>query len=97
VHYVLIVSNISNVTVARLHEGKAGATGPTILTLFGGPTKSGVFTGVLAQGTLTAADLGGPLKGKSVQDLVTLMKAGSVYLNVGTTAHVLGEIRGQVK
>jgi len=97
VHYVLAVSKITGLTVARLHEGRAGATGATIITLYGGPTKSGVFSGTLTQGSFTADKLGGPLKGKTVSDLVALIKAGSVYLNVGTSSHPGGEIRGQLK
>jgi hypothetical protein len=97
VHYVLTVSNITNLTLARLHEGKAGATGTTILTLYGGPTRSDVFSGVVTQGSFTAAQLGGSLRGKTVADFIALVKAGSVYLNVGTSSHPLGEIRGQLK
>jgi len=97
VRYVLSVSKISNLTLARLREGKAGASGTTILTIYGGPTRSDVFSGVVTQGSFTAEDFVGPLRGKSLADFVALVRAGSVYLNVGTTAHVLGEIRGQVK
>lgn len=97
VHYVLKVSAITNVTVARLHEGKAGATGATLLTVYGGPTKSGDFSGTLTQGSFAAAKLEGPLKGKTIADFVALVKAGGVYLNVGTSAHPRGEIRGQLK
>lgn len=97
VKYVLKVSNLTDATVARLHEGKAGASGPTIITLYGGPPKSGDFSGVLAQGTFAAAELQGPLQGKKVADLEALIKSGRVYLNVGSNAHIYGEIRGQVK
>ena len=97
VDYVLTVSNITSVTVARLHEGNAGSAGPTIFTIYHGPTKTGSFSGTLAQGSYTAADLLGPLAGKTVTDLVTLIKAGSVYLNVGSSANIHGEIRGQLK
>jgi hypothetical protein len=97
VKYVLKVTTITDVTVARLHEGKAGASGPTIITLYAGPPKSGEFSGVLAQGTFRAAELQGPLQGKNVADLEALIKSGRVYLNVGTGAHIYGEIRGQVK
>jgi hypothetical protein len=96
-HYLLGVSKITDVTVARLHEGKAGTSGAMILTLYGGPTRRGVFSGVLAQGSFTAANLQGPLKGKKVSDLVALIKSGKVYLNAGTSVHHEGEIRGQVK
>jgi hypothetical protein len=97
VKYLLTVSKITDLTVARLHEGKAGASGPTIFTIYGGPGKSGVYSGIIAQGTFTAADLQGPLQGKRVTDFVALIKSGQVYLNVGSSAHVQGEIRGQVK
>jgi hypothetical protein len=97
VAYVLNVSAITNLTVARLHEGQAGASGATILTIYAGASKSGLFSGTLTQGSFTAAKLEGPLKGKTIADFLALAKAGSVYLNVGTTSHLLGEIRGQLK
>jgi hypothetical protein len=97
VHYALVVSKIRDIIAARLHEGRAGATGATIITLYAGPTKSGVFTGTLAQGSFTAAKLEGPFKGKTIADFVALIEAGSLYLNVGTSDHPGGEIRGQLK
>jgi len=97
VHYVLKLNKLSNVTVARLHEGAAGATGSSLATLFSGPTKTGVFTGVLAQGSFTAKSLTGTLKGKKVADLVALIGSGKVYVNVGTSTHTNGALRGQVR
>ena len=97
VHYILSVSKITDLTVARLHGGKAGTTGSVTLTLYGGPSKSGVFSGVLIQGNFTGADFTGPLQGKTMADFLTLVKSGSIYLNVGTSAHILGEISGQLK
>jgi hypothetical protein len=97
VHYDLRVSGITDLTVARLHEGGAGATGTTIITLYGGPTRTGLFSGILTQGSFTASQFVGPLKGKTIADFVALMKSGKVYLNVGTSAHITGEIRGQLK
>ena len=95
--YTLTVTKLNSAVVARLHEGKVGARGSVIATLFAGPRKKGVFTGVLAQGALKAADLGGPLKGHSLAELTALIKAGDVYLNVGTTAHPSGELRGRLR
>lgn len=97
VHYVLKLTDITNVTVARLREGKAGATGTILLTVYGGPTKSGTFSGTLTQGSFAAGKLEGALKGKTIADFVALVKAGAVYLNVGTSAHPKGEIRGQLE
>ena len=97
VAYVVLVDNINNVTLVKIHEGKAGATGAAIATLFGGPTKSGSLSGVLSRGSLTAADLVGPLKGKTIADFLKLVTSGQLYVNVGTTTHPSGEIRGQIK
>jgi hypothetical protein len=97
VHYVISVSKITDLTVARLHEVKAGTMGATILTLSSGPTRTGLFSGVLVQGNFTASEFVGPLQGKTISDLVALLKTDSIYLNVGTSAHILGEIRGQLK
>ena len=97
VDYVLKVNGIISLTVARLHEGKIGATGATIFTIYGGPTKSGLYTGTIAQGSFTADDLAGPLKGQTIDDLVGLIETDSVYLNVGSEAHPDGEIRGQLQ
>ena len=97
VGYVLQVNSIIDFSVARLHEGKVGSSGATIFTVYNGSTKSGPYTGPIAKGSFTAADLVGPLKGKTIDDLVGLIEAKSVYLNVGTEAHSDGEIRGQLQ
>jgi hypothetical protein len=95
--FTLEVTNISGVTLARLRQGAAGTSGPVVATIYGGPTKSGIFTGELASGTLKAADLSGPLAGKTIADLVGLITTGQIYVNVGTTKNTNGEIRGQVE
>jgi hypothetical protein len=95
--YVIRVRGINDPTVARLHVSTAGANGPTIATLFAGPARNGTFTGALASGTLRATSLGGPLAGKKLADLVGLIKAGRVYVLLGTTRHLTGEVRGEIK
>ena len=94
VSYVLSVKSLEDLTVARLHQGKAGQVGSSIATLYPGPAKSGAFTGLLKTGSLTASAFTGPLAGKTMSDLVTLLNAGSVYVNIGTSAHRSGELRG---
>jgi outer membrane lipoprotein-sorting protein len=96
VDYVITITKLTNVTVARLRGGKPGASTGVIVTLRDGPTKTGTFTGVLAEGSFTAKDLDGPLKGKSVADLVALIESGNVFLNVGNSSHKSGAICGQV-
>ena len=96
--YNITVKNIKDVTAAHLHMGKKTSTeGPVIAALFLGPKKGGQFSGTLAQGTISDKDLQGPLAGKTVDDLVALINSGDVYVNVHTTKHPAGEIRGEVK
>lgn len=48
-------------------------------------------------GTITSADLKGPLSGKQVFDLIRLIQDGKAYVNVHTDQNPNGEIRGQLK
>ncbi|MGI5939249.1 MAG: CHRD domain-containing protein [Thermoleophilia bacterium] len=95
--YALNVSNLDSLTKARLHEGTPGADGGTILTIYDGPTRKDVFTGTAAEGAIREVNFEGPLKGKKIADLETLIKGGSVWLNVGTVDHRAGEICGQLE
>jgi hypothetical protein len=95
--FVISVSGLTNPSVARIHEGKAGSAGAVVLTLFSGPTKTGVYSGELGSGSVKASALAGALKGKSLADLVALIKAANAYISVGTTSHPNGAIRGQLK
>lgn len=97
-NYKVSVKDIENVTAAHLHAGRKAATeGPVIAPLFSGPRKAGVFSGMLAEGTITDKDLRGPLSGKTVQDLAKMINSGDVYVNVHTEKFPEGEIRGHVK
>src|SRR5258708_10948620 len=100
-HYTLSVVDIENATMAHIHIGHAGEEGPIAVWLYPSNSsdvvKKGKFTGVLAQGTITAANLIGPLQGTSLENLVSDIKAGDAYVNVHSTAHPGGEIRGQLK
>jgi hypothetical protein len=99
--YTLSVVDTSDITMAHIHIAGAGQNGPVAAWLYPSQphaeTKPGKFTGVLASGTITAADLAGPLQGKTIADLVADIKAGNAYVNVHTTAHPGGEIRGQIQ
>jgi hypothetical protein len=96
IHFKLIAANIENVLVAHIHLAPEGVNGPVVVFLFHGPLIPGRFQGILAEGTFTAADLIGPLKGKPLGDLIDAMEAGNTYANIHTTAHPGGEIRGQI-
>jgi len=111
VAYKLTVSDLSNPSQADLHLGPASMNGPQVVQMFpkhGEAQKKGPFNAVLCEGTITAADLVGPMKGGTLSDLIDELKAGNVYTNVhtddgasppnsGPGNYRLGEIRGQLK
>jgi hypothetical protein len=99
--YKLIASNVANITQAHIHCcAPAGAIGPVAVWLYpDGPPATlipGRHDGVLATGTITSADLVGPLAGQTLADLVGHITAGNAYVNVHTLANPPGEIRGQL-
>jgi hypothetical protein len=99
--YRVSVTDIENVSMAHIHLAPAGQEGPVVAWLYPSKppavVKKGKFTGVLARGTITDAELAGPLAGKTLSDLVDQIKAGKAYVNVHTEKHPAGEIRGQIE
>jgi hypothetical protein len=55
------------------------------------------MTGELTEGSITSANLVGPLQGKQLSDLITLMQNGQAYVNVHTEQSPDGEIRGTIE
>ena len=94
--YKVSVMNIDKVTQAHIHSGRVGQNGPIVVTLFKSQTPTGLKNGILSQGSITSANLEGPLKGKQISDLITLIKNGGAYVNVHTQMNPNGEIRGQI-
>jgi hypothetical protein len=99
-HYRLNVANIENVTQAHIHLGQPGVAGGVVVWLYpSGPPATlipGRSQGVLAEGTITAANLVGTLQGQPLSALLTHIRNGNAYVNVHTSAHPPGEIRGQL-
>ena len=107
--YRLIVANIENVVASHIHLGVAGVNGPVVVFLFGPAAPGGGrVDGVIATGTITAANLTGPLAGMSLSVLTAAMIADGTYVNVHTNDGVApantgpgdfpgGEIRGQIR
>ena len=104
----LNVANIENVVGAHIHLGGPEDNGPVVVPLYAAPAGGGRFSGTLAEGVITAADLTGPLAGMTLDALLDEMKAGNTYVNVHTNDGVAppntgpgdfpgGEIRGQLK
>ena len=103
--YKLIVANLDNPVAAHIHVGPPGVNGPVVALLFSAPPAGGTANGVIAQGTITAANLTGPLLGQPFSALVEALNSGNAYVNVHTNDGVppagtgpgdlpAGEIRG---
>src|ERR671918_436758 len=95
IDYDLSVSDLYNVTGAHIHQGRAGANGPIVVTLYRTADPSpGLFGGY--SGNITSSMLEGPLKGKQLSALVEILSSGQAYVNVHTIKNKNGEIRDQV-
>lgn len=94
VWYQVEAEGLTGVTQAHIHSGKASENGPVVATLFKG--NKDTVNGALVQGSITADKLEGPLKGKSISDLISLFDTASAYVNVHTQSFPDGEIRGQI-
>ena len=109
IDYKLVVANIDNVTASHIHVGAAGVNGPVVAFLYGNiPPGSGPISGKVAEGTITAADLVGPLAGQPLSALLDAIAAGNTYVNVHTNDGIDpintgpgdfpgGEVRGQIR
>lgn len=83
--YRLIASNIENVVAAHIHLGQPTENGPIVAFLYGNVAAGGGRnSGVLATGTITAANLIGPLAGQPLSALIAAIEAGNAYVNVHT-------------
>ncbi len=98
IDYRLYVHDLDDVMAAHVHVGPEGENGPVAAFLFGPADPAVASDGLLADGTITEADLiatGGVFDGTMAQ-FVALIRSGETYVNVHTTANPSGEIRGQL-
>ena len=98
--YRLTVANIEGVTQAHIHLAPAGSNGPVVVFLYGFNPVGTSMSGILAEGTITEANLiARPAIsfGGTMAELVAAMRSGGAYVNTHTLAHPPGEVRGQVR
>lgn len=101
--YKLIVTNLEGITQSHIHCGTPDANGPVVAFLFGLEPAGVKSNGVLAEGTITAANViarpdsaACPGGVADFDDLVEKIQTGGAYVNVHTLAHPPGEIRGHI-
>jgi hypothetical protein len=99
--YTLKVNNIENITMAHVHLGLPGDINSPVVWLYppSPPPKliPGPFSGILAEGTITAGNLIGPLRGEPLSALLRHMRKDHTFVNIHTLDHPQGAICGKVR
>ncbi len=92
------VTGIMNATGAHIHMAKAGENGDVIVNLLNAPETKHKDTayGMILRGNISDSSLKGAMQGKTLDDLSAAMESGDTYVNVHTSEHPDGEIRGQL-
>jgi CHRD domain len=91
------ITGITDVTMAHIHQGLNGQNGDPVVDLLKTGKQEKAEGGVLIKGEIKDSDLQGPMAGKMLYDLRTAMNNGETYVNIHTSDHKDGEIRGQIK
>lgn len=98
ISYWVNMSGIKKLTEVNVYNGMLGENGGLVVSLSKGKLSDQIDS--LPQfgfsGNITKEDLRGPLRGKPISNLVTLMSNGSTYVNAHTDDHPEGAIRGQI-
>ncbi|MFC1603575.1 CHRD domain-containing protein [Planctomycetota bacterium] len=102
ISYRLEVKGIQNVTMAHIHIAtEPGGDGlPAVWLYPDAPPATlipGEFSRLLAKGQITADNLGGPLEGLTLSDLLIAISENRAYVNVHTEQFPAGAIRGAVE
>lgn len=92
---LMVTHAIDDANGAHIRLARSGANGPVIVTLWAGQQGKG-FTGWLTTGTITDADLMGPMSHQTVAALADSMVHGVTYVNIHTHEYPGGQIRGQI-
>jgi len=101
-YYKITVANVESITMAHIHlrANEQTPNGPPVLWLIpdAPPPLSNPISasGILVERTVTESDLFGSLAGASLEVLKGKIREGLTYVNVHTSAHPGGEIRGAI-
>ena len=90
------VTNLDNIKSAHIHLGEFGQNGEIIVSLLKSLSPLDLPNGTLVEGQVTSSDLVGPLKGKTINELIQLFNNTKTYVNIHTEQYPNGEIRGQI-
>lgn len=85
---------VEDVLAAHIHLAPAGSNGPVVVPLFAGDLTVG--NRLRVDGSITAADLTGPMEGMTVLQLWEQILAGNAYVNLHTQQVPSGELRANL-
>lgn len=90
-------AGLKKIIGAHIHSGATGENGEVVVALAKEESAEDQDNPeIQLTGNVTKGDLAGPLEGKEISDLVSLMNNGSAYVNVHTEIYPDGAIRGQI-
>jgi hypothetical protein len=95
--YKVNMTGLSEITGAQILQAKVGQKGDVAVDLLNGSKKNTGKQTTTIGGNITNSDLLGPMKGKILDALLAAVNTGDTYVNVNTSSHPTGEIRGQIK
>ena len=99
ISYWINVTGIRKINQAHVHNGTRGQDGDIVVSLLSNSKSAKVNATppkIGFNGHITKGDLRGPMQGKDISDLITLMGNGSAYVNIHTDKYPKGAIRGQI-
>jgi len=95
--YWLNITGLKKITGAHIHNGSAEQNGDIVVALAKEKSAKDADNPTISlKGNITKDDLQGPLEGKEVSELVSLMTDGNAYVNAHTDKYQKGAIRGQI-
>jgi hypothetical protein len=95
--FEVTLEELDTPTVANIYQGSAGESGTVVYVLTPeASTDTGPFSGRFAFGTINPSKFTGPLEGKTIEDLVALIRDGNAYVSVGTKKNPIDAIRAQI-
>ena len=96
-YFKINAANVENVFASHIHCAQAGVNGPAGVTLLLLSEPLTSPDGVVVEGTVSAPDPGNQCGWTSLADVENAIRSGDAYVNLHTTAHHSGEIRGQIR
>ena len=95
--YFVNTTGFEEITAAHIHNGSEGVNGDIVVPLSQEKSAENQDNpAIWFSGEINNDDLQGPLEGKEISDLASLINNGSAHVNIHTQDNPNGAIRGQL-